>query len=155
MGKTPKYVKSAVDNYRNKFDIVQARLNKGTSARMEALGIQKSDFINSLVSSELDKLEKTEGKKFESNQTEKYLRFMDWLDYVEERYGYKEVAEVKSQEERAILEADAEEAGVLEMLRHVWEHPEEYDPDRAIHLQLNADLFPLSKIIVDDDAEHE
>lgn len=63
MSKTPKYVKSAVDNYRNKFDIVQARLDKGTSARIEALGLQKSDFINSLVSSELNKLEKGEKPK--------------------------------------------------------------------------------------------
>ncbi len=64
---------------------------------------------------------------------------MDWLDYVEERYGYKEFGEVKSPEERALLEADAEGAGVIEQLRYVWEHPEEYDPDRVIYLQLSPD----------------
>lgn len=57
----------------------------------------------------------------------------------------KKLGEVKLLEERAILEADAEEAGVIEQLRHVWEHQEKYDPDRVIYLQLNPDSFPLSK----------
>lgn len=31
------------------------------------------------------------GKPFESPHADKNLRFMDWLDWVEERYGHKEV----------------------------------------------------------------
>lgn len=61
MSKTPKYVKDAVNKYRKKFDVVQIRLDKGTNERIESLGFQKSEFINNLVTSELDKLES--GKK--------------------------------------------------------------------------------------------
>lgn len=60
MSKTPDYVKDAVKNYRKKFDIVQARLDKGTIDRIKALGLNTNQFINSLVSSELDKLERGE-----------------------------------------------------------------------------------------------
>lgn len=60
MSKTPDYVKDAVKNYRKKFDIVQVRLDKGTIDRIKALGLNTNQFINSLVSSELNKLERGE-----------------------------------------------------------------------------------------------
>lgn len=127
------------DKIQKNYDRVSAVLPKGSTDRIKALGISTNQFINSAVSSELDKIEKSREKKFESPHESGGFRFMDWLDYVEERYGYNEVSEVKSPEERAILEADAEGAGVIEQLRYVWEHPEEYDPDRVIYLKLNPD----------------
>lgn len=57
MSKTPEYVKNAVKNYREKFDVVQARLDKGTRERIKSLGLNQNDFINELVIAELNRLE--------------------------------------------------------------------------------------------------
>lgn len=144
-------VKAQNESAKERWETVSCRLPKGTKERIAEKGLTVNGLINSLV---LEKLAKME-KPFESPHANGGFRFMDWLDYVEERYGYKEVGEVKSPEERAMLEADAEKAGVLEDLRETWEHWEEYDQDEIIHFQLNPDLFPISKIVVDDDTEEE
>lgn len=55
MSKTPDYTKKAVKNYREKFDIVQTRLPKGTKDRIQATGCKSvNDFIVSCVLAALD-----------------------------------------------------------------------------------------------------
>lgn len=122
-------VKAQNESAKERWETVSCRLPKGTKERIAKKGLTVNGFINSLV---LEKLAKME-KPFESPHADKNLRFMDWLDYVEERYGYKEVGEVKSPEERSLLETDAERVGVLENLREAWERWEEHDPDEVIH----------------------
>lgn len=122
-------VKAQNESAKERWETVSCRLPKGTKERIAKKGLTVNGLINSLVLEKLAKLE----KPFESPHADKNLRFMDWLDYVEERYGYKEVGEVKSPEERSLLEADAERAGVLENLREAWDCWEEHDPDEVIH----------------------
>lgn len=122
-------VKAQNESAKERWETVSCRLPKGTKERIAKKGLTVNGLINSLVLEKLAKLE----KPFESPHADKNLRFMDWLDYVEERYGYKEVGEVKSPEERSLLEADAERAGVLENLREAWDRWEEHDPDEVIH----------------------
>ena len=46
MGKTPDYVKKAVNNYRDKFDIIQIRFPKGTKDRIIASGAKNvNDYV--------------------------------------------------------------------------------------------------------------
>ena len=97
-------VKAQNESAKERWETVSCRLPKGTKERIAKKGLTVNGLINSLVLEKLAKLE----KPFESPHADKNLRFMDWLDYVEERYGYKEVGEVKSPEERSLLEADAE-----------------------------------------------
>ena len=122
-------VKAQHESAKERWETVSCRLPKGTKERIAKKGLTVNGLINSLVLEKLAKLE----KPFESPHADKNLRFMDWLDYVEERYGYKEVGEVKSPEERSLLEADAERAGVLENLREAWDCWEEHDPYEVIH----------------------
>lgn len=122
-------VKAQNESAKERWETVSCRLPKGTKERIAKKGLTVNGLINSLVLEKLAKLE----KPFESPHADKNLRFMDWLDYVEERYGYKEVGEVKSPEERSLLETDAEGSGVLENLREAWDRWEENDPDEVIH----------------------
>ena len=58
---TPEYMKKAAQNYREKFDLVQIRLPKGTKKEIESkTGKSVNVFINELVENEL--------KKYESDQ---------------------------------------------------------------------------------------
>jgi len=56
MGKTPNYIKKAIDTYRKKYDFVQLRLPAGTRERMAAAGVSASDFID-VVLQELERRE--------------------------------------------------------------------------------------------------
>lgn len=53
MGKTPKYVKKAVNNYRQKFDIIQVRFPKGTRDKLRNIG-NINDFIVKCVTDVLE-----------------------------------------------------------------------------------------------------
>ena len=53
---TPEYMKRAAQNYREKFDLVQIRLPKGTKKEIESkTGKSVNAFINELVNQELKK----------------------------------------------------------------------------------------------------
>lgn len=59
MGKTPSYVKAAVDNYRKQYDFVQVRLPKGSLRRLrERFGKGVNAHISKLVLDDLERLEK-------------------------------------------------------------------------------------------------
>lgn len=60
MSKTPDYVKNAVKNYRDKYDVVQARLDKGTTDRIKALGMNTNKMIKELVNTELNRMERAQ-----------------------------------------------------------------------------------------------
>lgn len=58
MPKTPEYTKRAIDNYRNKFDMVQIRLEKGTKDKIKELtGKSCNAYITELVLADLARLE--------------------------------------------------------------------------------------------------
>ena len=59
MTPTPEYTKRAVNNYRNKFDVIQLRMPKGTRERIEAKTNETLNvYVNRLISEDLDRLEK-------------------------------------------------------------------------------------------------
>ena len=53
MEKTPDYIKKAVNNYRDKFDIIQVRLPKGTKEKLKELG-NVNEYIVKCVMQSLD-----------------------------------------------------------------------------------------------------
>ena len=53
MEKTPNYIKKAVNNYRDKFDIIQVRFPKGTKEKLKELG-NVNEYIVKCVLSALD-----------------------------------------------------------------------------------------------------
>lgn len=53
MDKTPDYIKKAVNNYRDKFDIIQVRLPKGTKEKLKELG-NVNEYIVKCVMQSLD-----------------------------------------------------------------------------------------------------
>lgn len=53
MEKTPVYVKKAVNNYRDKFDIIQVRFPKGTKEKLKELG-NVNEYIVKCVMQSLD-----------------------------------------------------------------------------------------------------
>lgn len=58
MATTPEYTKRAVNNYRNKFDLVQLRMPKGTRERIEAKTTETLNvYINRLISKDLEQQE--------------------------------------------------------------------------------------------------
>lgn len=58
MAATPEYTKRAVDKYRNKFDLIQLRLEKGTKEKiLELTGEKCNDYISRLVYQDLERLE--------------------------------------------------------------------------------------------------
>ena len=53
MEKTPDYIKKAVNNYRDKFDIIQVRFPKGTKEKLKELG-NVNEYIVKCVMQSLD-----------------------------------------------------------------------------------------------------
>lgn len=53
MSKTPEYTKKAVNNYRQKFDLIQVRFPKGTKERLQNKG-NINEYICDLVLADLD-----------------------------------------------------------------------------------------------------
>lgn len=53
MEKTPDYIKKAVNNYRDKFDIIQVRFPKGTKEKLKELG-NVNEYIVKCVTQALD-----------------------------------------------------------------------------------------------------
>ena len=62
MGKTPSYVKDAVNNYRKKYDFIQVRFPKGTRERLENFG-NINDFIVKAVNDALETVQKADTDK--------------------------------------------------------------------------------------------
>ncbi len=59
MGKTPDYVKSAIENYRKRYDFLQIRFPKGTVERLrEKYGNAVNSYISGLVLADMERLEK-------------------------------------------------------------------------------------------------
>lgn len=54
MSKTPDYTKKAVANYREKFDILQLRLPKGTKEKLKNKG-NINEYICALILKDLEK----------------------------------------------------------------------------------------------------
>lgn len=56
MAKTPIYTKKAIANYREKFDFVQVRLNKGEKERIEKIIFPQklNDYIITLIYNDLE-----------------------------------------------------------------------------------------------------
>ena len=53
---TPEYTKRAVNNYRNKFDVIQLRMPKGTRERIEAKTSETLNvYINRLIKNDLER----------------------------------------------------------------------------------------------------
>lgn len=71
MEKTPNYIKKAVNNYRDKFDIIQVRFPKGTKEKLKELG-NVNEYIVKCVLSALDsaQMQNTDIKKPTLNKTE-------------------------------------------------------------------------------------
>ena len=58
MTPTPEYTKRAVNNYRNKFDVIQLRMPKGTRERIEAKTSETLNvYVNRLISEDLERTE--------------------------------------------------------------------------------------------------
>lgn len=58
MTQTPIYTKRAMENYRNKFDIIQLRMPKGTRERIEAKTSETLNiYINRLITEDLERKE--------------------------------------------------------------------------------------------------
>lgn len=55
--KTPSYVRRAKNNYNAKFDLIQARLPKGTKDRIKNLGIGQNEFACESILKHLEELE--------------------------------------------------------------------------------------------------
>ena len=55
MTQTPEYTRKAIDNYRNKFDVVSVRMPKGTRSRIEAKTSESLNiYINRLIAADLE-----------------------------------------------------------------------------------------------------
>lgn len=61
----------AVENYRNKFDLIQVRLPKGTKERIINAGEVANDYISSLVLADLERREGKPGTKSNGQQKRK------------------------------------------------------------------------------------
>ena len=60
MGKTPEYTKRAAKKYRDKFDILQVRLDKGTKERIKSItSASCSEYVKRLI---MDNLEQKENE---------------------------------------------------------------------------------------------
>jgi predicted DNA-binding protein len=58
MSKTPDYTRKAINNYKEKFDIMQLRLPKGTRDRIKALTKEShNDFIVKAVIEKIESME--------------------------------------------------------------------------------------------------
>lgn len=58
---TPEYTRRAIDNYKNKFDIINVRLPKGTKDKIKE--VIKNDSVNNyIVNLVVEDLEKKTGK---------------------------------------------------------------------------------------------
>lgn len=59
MSKTPDYTKKAISNYRDKFDVMQIRLPKGTRDRISVLtDMSHNEFISKAVVEKIESMEK-------------------------------------------------------------------------------------------------
>lgn len=67
MAKTPEYSQRAVKNYLKKFDRCAVNLPKGTADKIRATGESVNSFINRLVLTELERLEKAETDQPQKN----------------------------------------------------------------------------------------
>ena len=58
MGKTPEYTKRAAKKYRDKFDILQVRLDKGTKERIKSItSASCSEYVKRLIMDDLERKE--------------------------------------------------------------------------------------------------
>ena len=58
MTPTPEYTKRAVNNYRNKFDVIQLRMPKGTRERIEAQTKETLNvYVNRIIQEDLERQE--------------------------------------------------------------------------------------------------
>ena len=65
MGKTPEYTKRAAKKYRDKFDILQVRLDKGTKERIQAItSASCSEYVKRLIMDDLEQKENGNAKEF-------------------------------------------------------------------------------------------
>lgn len=61
MGKTPEYTKRAAKKYRDKFDILQVRLDKGTKERIKSItSASCSEYVKRLIMDDLERKENVE-----------------------------------------------------------------------------------------------
>lgn len=81
MGKTPDYIKKAVNNYRNKFDVIQVRFPKGTKEKLKELG-NVNEYIVKCVLSALDgaQMQSTDIKKPTENTSTDLAELQKFLD---------------------------------------------------------------------------
>lgn len=98
MAKTPEYTRRAVENYRNKFDLIQVRLPKGTKERIINAGELANDYITTLVLADLERREgKTWTNRNGSAEAEDIF-YKYGKKYVLSGLGQKELAEKYGEE---------------------------------------------------------
>ena len=65
MGKTPEYTKRAAKKYRDKFDILQVRLDKGTKERIKSItSASGSEYVKRLIMDDLEQKENGNAEEF-------------------------------------------------------------------------------------------
>lgn len=65
MGKTPEYTKRAAKKYRDKFDILQVRLDKGTKERIKSITSARcSEYVKCLIMDDLEQKENGNAEEF-------------------------------------------------------------------------------------------
>lgn len=65
MGKTPEYTKRAAKKYRDKFDILQVRLDKGTKERIKSItSASCSEYVKRLIMDDLEQKENGNAEEF-------------------------------------------------------------------------------------------
>lgn len=65
MGKTPEYTKRAAKKYRDKFDILQVRLDKGTKERIKSItSASCSEYVKRLIMDDLERKENGNAEEF-------------------------------------------------------------------------------------------
>ena len=156
MGKTPDYVKKAVNNYRDKFDIIQIRFPKGTKDRIIASGAKNvNDYVvrcvldalsSDGVSSEIGEPEQpTEPDQIETEaEPQSETLFKDNTDHLLELQAAieaKKAAQDKAAEdaqraeeeriERERAESVAEIMAIAERLRNGEELKEDPEKEQA------------------------
>ncbi len=93
MAKTPEYTRRAVENYRNKFDLIQVRLPKGTKERIANAGEVANDYITSLVLADLERREGKTGTNRNGSAEAEDIFYKYGKKYVLSGLGQKELAE--------------------------------------------------------------
>ena len=93
MAKTPEYTRRAVENYRNKFDLIQVRLPKGTRERIANAGEVPNDYITALVLADLERREGKPGTSSNGSAEAEDIFYKYGKKYVLSGLGQKELAE--------------------------------------------------------------